>query len=476
MDVARAAQFCGAYLTSILYIEIAATELDLSRPVTHFQDDPNDEDKLDQFYSQGASVYPKNRSEGYKMEKLLLKAYSNIGEPDSAFGCGSARFGEGNVHHIEQTMDWQKLLMVANGSSINKESTSEVHVAQSFKGLGTYNVLWTYLKGVEAQNPVLAEELRQAQFECGWRLSQWNLNTDKPTYVRDVLEVSVHSAFQMSVYESVQTGLVKDKENHRVALRNGYKSVCTELRHATLESSVNLYGFLGSLQMLRVVEEFFEPQNEFGQVNVDKFLSKWKLQDKIPVGDFKFQEPALNLRSVILRAYDMANSRVNLEREITESMLDLTAKAREASNLDYADSCAIALTSLVSKSCLAREFEVAKNKWARGKPESRDALCIMNQLIKKAVHEDEIYPALLLRYGEWLSETHCERPSVILEKYLQRACSLYEKRIGASQQEISRAFIVLAKYADAQYQNVTKYMSSDVFQSKMDHVKRVLKL
>jgi uncharacterized protein Veg len=56
-----------------------------------------------------------------------------------------------------------------------------------------------------------------------------------------------------------------------------------------------------------------------------------------------------------------------------------------------------------------------------------------------------------------------------------RSCQIYEKRKEESSRmgEVSRAHFVLAKYADAQYQNVVKYMRSDIFAEKCDNLDKV---
>lgn len=97
------------------------------------------------------------------------------------------------------------------------------------------------------------------------------------------------------------------------------------------------------------------------------------------------------------------------------------------------------------------------------------------QLKKSSPDGCDLYPVMLLLYGEWLSETMSERPSVILEKYFVRSCKIYEKRAGASQVETAKAHFVLAKYADTQYQNLSKYVKSDIFTDKVNYYNKVKK-
>ncbi|CAL8069908.1 unnamed protein product [Orchesella dallaii] len=472
LDVAKVAQFCGAYLTSILYVEIAATEMDMHGAQQHYVDDGSDENSQEQLYSQGLSMYSRNRSDVSKIEKLLLKAYTSIGEADAAYGCGSARFTdmESSMHHVEQSMDWHRLLVLANGSSFDPESSQDAHVALSLKQLGLFNVLWAFLKGTEsgATESGAEDDITQVQYECAWRLTKWDMNTDKPVYVKDMVEPSSQSSFQVCIYEGIQAGIEGDTQTQLKSIKNGFISIHTELRHATLESSENLCPFLSRLQMLRVVEDFFE-KGTISERSLDDFVHKWKLQDRIPASDFKYQEPVLFLRNVLLREYNSGKRSRNIEPEIRDSLLELISKARDAGRLDFADSLATAMAS-ICKSSVQREFEVAKTHWAREKMDV--ARHILSRLIKKCNHEDDLFPSLLLLYGDWLSMSHCERPSVILDKYLQRSCSLYEKKGTAPLQEVSKANFVLAKYADAQYQNVSKYVGSEVFSAKLNHLQQ----
>lgn len=113
-----------------------------------------------------------------------------------------------------------------------------------------------------------------------------------------------HGMLQRFVYESLQAGLAKDVVNHVQNVARGYKSVSRNLRHASIESSENLYGFLTQFQMLRVVEDFFEEEGKSGSVGINNFLQRWRTHDKISPADFKFQEPVLSLRCVLLHSYD----------------------------------------------------------------------------------------------------------------------------------------------------------------------------
>jgi hypothetical protein len=162
-----------------------------------------------------------------------------------------------------------------------------------------------------------------------------------------------------------------------------------------------------------------------------------------------------------------------LDAAYDDSMLELLSKARDTGRLEFAENCANSISSLSDRIILKKDLEIAKNHWARGDQDI--ARFILGGLIKKSNPDGcDLYPNMLLLYGEWLSESMSERPAVILEKYLLRSCQIFEKRGPTAQAEGSKAHFVLAKYADEQYQNTVKYMKSDLYKEKVAHIEKVI--
>ena len=91
------------------------------------------------------------------------------------------------------------------------------------KELGLFNSLWTYLQGYESSFGRLEPDLSEIQYECGWRLSKWDLNWDKATYVKQSYkldEISAsHATVQKSIYESIQSGLTHDRLSLHESIR-----------------------------------------------------------------------------------------------------------------------------------------------------------------------------------------------------------------------------------------------------------------
>jgi hypothetical protein len=105
-----------------------------------------DEGMVDSFYSQGTVLVPRNRGESF--EKLLLKAYTSIGEADAVYGCGSARFSDLTSHarHLSAKMQFGRVLSACDGNARDPQSASEPGVCTAMRELGLYNTLWTYLQ------------------------------------------------------------------------------------------------------------------------------------------------------------------------------------------------------------------------------------------------------------------------------------------------------------------------------------------
>ncbi|CAG7730831.1 unnamed protein product, partial [Allacma fusca] len=232
LHIAKAAQFCGAYLTSIMFGEIYALEEELteSSPAPAAS---SSRPKL----PTTSTMPPETRAE---IEKLLLKAFTNIGEPDGVFGCGSARFLDfaSQIEHLQSTQSWDQVLSAEDFHG----GQNEKGICDSLKNKGLYNSLWTQLKGIEVRRGYLDEQLLGIQYECAWRLSNWDINLDKVSYIRDTIEFNsaANGSGQQFLYESMQSAFRKNCQKFEQAINRSYEVILADLRHANLESSENL--------------------------------------------------------------------------------------------------------------------------------------------------------------------------------------------------------------------------------------------
>lgn len=190
-------------------------------------------------------------------------------------------------------------------------------------------------------------------------------------------------------------------------LFSGFKSVAEALKNASLESSVNLYGFLSFFQCFSLVEDYFNCLRSESSIN--ELAEQWKLQDAVGFVDFKFQDSVLCLRSVLLNSFRQTFPARSAEADVLydESLHQLVTLARAAGRLELAEKFASKLIDSVNKT--RKQVEVARNYSARG---DKDVAChILKRIIAKTNPDDckPYFASLLLLYGEWLFETMAER-------------------------------------------------------------------
>ena len=108
LSVAMAAQQCSAYFTSLLYIEIW-NGVKSSTNGRHHRSRSSSSSVSDELDHSGDSL---GRSAEVKAQRLLLEAYSRIGEPDSLYGARSAHATDEatRVRLYEHEGQWHKAL------------------------------------------------------------------------------------------------------------------------------------------------------------------------------------------------------------------------------------------------------------------------------------------------------------------------------------------------------------------------------
>ena len=95
LSVAKAAQVCSAHFTSLLFTEIWHSA----------KDSLTDKDDV-------MDSVPSQQSMDSDIQRLLLVAYSQIGEPDSLYGVCSAHWASEmtRIHLYEHEREWSKSL------------------------------------------------------------------------------------------------------------------------------------------------------------------------------------------------------------------------------------------------------------------------------------------------------------------------------------------------------------------------------
>ncbi|CAG6005665.1 unnamed protein product [Menidia menidia] len=486
LEVAKAAQSCSAHFTALLYTEIYVDKIKASmeescKTKSRASRKMNFEDNSQNFTI--STLTEKSMEDtNISLQELLIEVYRSIGEPDSLYGCGGDTMTSPltRIRTYEHEAMWGRALTSYDLHSRLPEVTRQMGILEGLQNFGLGNILNTYMKGLESEGVEWGAELRELRFQAAWRSTQWDCELSERS------EKS-NPGFHESVFCALQALRDKEFSLFDETLKQTRGSEVEELCRGSLEAVSSLYPALRNLQSIRELEDvkqlFSRP---FSDVALAEVCSEWRQHSQLLVdSDFSVVEPILAVRSVaqhtIFSRLGNPDNTEYLSSVLTDHLMDLSRLARKAGNTQLAERAvhqmkqhgggAACLTLPVS----SWQLEEAQVFWAKG--EQGLALGLLRQMIHSLEGKVDFNPALAPLYteclrlcGNWLAETCLESPGVILENYLERAAEVIGGESGAGdarlQSQRTEAFLSLARFSDAQYQSIDKYMNSSEFENK----------
>ncbi|XP_026219215.1 serine-protein kinase ATM [Anabas testudineus] len=486
LEVAKAAQSCSAHFTALLYTEIYVdkikanmeeslrTKSRASRKINF--------DESSQNFSISSLTERSMKDTNISLQELLIEVYRSIGEPDSLYGCGGETMTSPltRIRTYEHEAMWGKALSSYDLHSTLPEVTRQVGIVEGLQNFGLSSILTTYLRGLESEGVEWGAELRELRFQTAWRNSQWDCE------LSDGNEIS-KPGFHESVFCSLQALRDKEFSVFEEMLKQTRISEVEELCKGSLEAVSSLYPALRNLQSIRELESvkqlFSRP---FSDVTLRDVCSQWRKHSQLlGDSDFALVEPILAVRSVsqqtLISSVGDPNSTEYLSSVLTDHLMELCRLARKAGNRQLAERAVYQMkqhgggAAWGSSPVSSWQLEEAQVFWAKG--EQGLALGLLRQMIHNLEEKVDFNPALVPVYteslrlcGNWLAESCLESPGVILEKYLERAVEVIEEESGMQdsrlQSQRTEAFLSLARFSDAQYQSIDKYMNSSEFENK----------
>lgn len=200
-----------------------------------------------------------------------------------------------------------------------------------YKQLGKWDQVVLHYDIQESHNLILKEQLlnslknngfyqlplhtnisTETQYECAWRLSQWDIN-DKTDDVHSV------NNYEKAKYVALKSLHENDESSFNQAIVTARNAVIESLRHVSLESSESLYAVLSQLQSLQEVEDFSDKKR--GEGDFEFVLKKWKEQDMINLNHFQYVEPIRAQRVTVLK--DVLREKVELKKNLIDMYLEL---------------------------------------------------------------------------------------------------------------------------------------------------------
>ncbi|XP_067450490.1 serine-protein kinase ATM isoform X1 [Thunnus thynnus] len=486
LEVAKAAQSCSAHFTALLYTEIYVDKLkantEESRRTKSRATRKINFEENSQNFTISSLIEKSMEDTNISLQELLIEVYRSIGEPDSLYGCGGETMTSPltRIRTYEHEAMWGKALTSYDLHSTLPEVTRQVGIVEGLQNFGLSSILTTYLRGLESEGMEWGAELRELRFQAAWRNTQWDC---------DLSERSEKS--KPGFHESVFCGLqaLRDKEFSVLeeTLKQARGAEVEELCRGSLEAVSSLYPALRNLQSIRELESVKQLfSRRFSDVALRDVCSQWRQHSQLLTdSDFALVEPILAVRSVaqntLMSKVGDADGTHYLTSVLTEHLMELCRLARNAGNTQLAERAVFEMKqhggrgSWASSPVLSWQLEEAQVFWAKG--EEGLALGLLRQMINNLEEKVDLNPALAPVYteclrlcGNWLAETCLESPGIILEKYLERAVEVIEGESGVQdsrlQSQRTEAFLSLARFSDAQYQSIDKYMNSSEFENK----------
>ncbi|XP_076591459.1 serine-protein kinase ATM isoform X1 [Chaetodon auriga] len=487
LEVAKAAQSCSAHFTALLYTEIYVDKIKANmeesrRTKSKATRRINFEDNSQTFTI--SNLTEKSMEDtNISLQGLLIEVYRSIGEPDSLYGCGGETMTSPltRIRTYEHEAMWGKALTSYDLHSTLPEVTRQVGIVEGLQNFGLSSILATYMRGLESEGVEWGAELRELRFQAAWRNTQWDY---------ELLERSEKSkpGFHESVFCSLQALRDKEFSIFDETMKQARGAEVEELCRGSLEAVSSLYPALRNLQSIRELESlkrlFSRP---FSDVTLRDVCSQWQQHSQLLAdSDFALVEPILAARSVtqqtLMSRVGDPDSIQYLSLVLTDHLMELCRLALKAGNTQLAERAVFQMKqnggggSWASSPVSSWQLEEAQVFWAKG--EQGLALGLLRQMINILEEKVDFNPAVAPVYteclrlcGNWLAETCLESPGVILEKYLERAVEVIEEDSGVHrdsrlQSQRTEAFLSLARFSDAQYQSIDKYMNSSEFENK----------
>ncbi|XP_029372822.1 serine-protein kinase ATM isoform X2 [Echeneis naucrates] len=485
LEVAKAAQSCAAHFTALLYTEIYVdkikTNMEESRRTKSRAAYKLSFEEHSQNFTILSLTEKSMEDTNISLQELLIEVYRSIGEPDSLYGCGGETMTSllTRIRTYEHEAMWGKALTSYDLHSALPEATRQVGIVVGLQNFGLSSILATYMRGLESEGMEWGAELRDLRFQIAWRNTQWDCELPERS------DTST-AGFHESVFCSLQALRDKEFSVFDEMLKQARAAEVEELCRGSLEAVSSLYPALRNLQTIKELESmkklFSRP---FSDEMLRNVCSQWQQQSQLLADtDFALVEPILAVRSVVqhtlMSRVGNTDSSQDISSVFTDHLMELCMLARKAGNTQRAEQAVFQIKEhgdrgTWTSSPVLWQLEEAQVFWAKG--EQGLALGLLRQMIHNLEKEVDFNPALTSVYseclrlcGNWLAETCLESPAVILEKYLERAVELIERESGVQDSRLlsqrTEAFLSLARFSDAQYQSIDKYMNSSEYENK----------
>lgn len=431
LKIAKAAQYCGAYFTSVLYCEL--WNLKFTNPT------PEETEILNE---------------------IFRDTYSSLGDMDAVIPF---------VDPLKSRLKYLQLGNKTNRVCLELDSLcfDQKNQIESLKRtlIDSGHTFLAY--SLNDKNAVSTCD--DIEWECAWRLGDWNvINNEKEESVNPTVE------FERQHYNALKCIKIKDEIGVRRSIEIARKSIAKIVGNVSLECAQNIYKNMEMLERLQQIEDILQLQCTKSEIIGKKILDKWRLQDNIPFNNFVTKEPVLAQRAVLFKISGIIANRIleRLEPEVLQNnFLKIISESRKEglTHIAMRNLSAIGCLKLSNQLQVKKYVEEAQLNWSLG-----DDIVAKKLLLH--VCDEKLYPNSINRivamrlYAVYLMDGFNENIKTVRKQYLQPANQLLkgfsanQKNISTLKQELNgetfehfeieqkiSIFDAIAKYADREY-------------------------
>ncbi|XP_017880998.1 serine-protein kinase ATM [Ceratina calcarata] len=456
IHIAKAAHYCSAYFTAILYAEMSC------EAILNDDDRSTSVSKIDR-------VYQLSPRQGKVIQGILRDSYAKLGDLDAISGTGSSHLQHYStrIQHYVHTNQWDRV-MLANDVELSFGNTSMIReMANGLHQSGLQYLLGNFISMSSKTGEKIDEDIL---YESAWRLGNWDaLDGNQFLYSQnnfgsklDITERDYHfyHYHALKCFHEGNEGGVAD------AIRNARASVIKALRNTSLESNKTIYKKLTQLQLIREIEDLkFVKENDYGKV-----LDKWQQQNIANFNDFRYMEPILTQRTVMFQINDTLANNSNIKHALFNTYLQLSKIAADKDNLQIATRSLVVLAKQSDLSSKIQDRLLYQEALlARHRNDLDVGRCLLLNLINKNTLDGNLRAQILRVYGDWMAETKSENPQTVIEEYYLRSINLSMSiNEQSNDHEIVKNLhdtqVALARFADTQFEQISSYMKSPQFE------------
>ncbi|KAL6424274.1 hypothetical protein ACFW04_009833 [Cataglyphis niger] len=465
VNLARAAHKCSAYYTALLFAQLACQSISSDYP--DFSSDP----RIDYIYERQPSV-------GRVLQDIMLDTYLNISDPDAMSGAGSSHLlnQDSRVQYYARTNCWDKVMLAQdielshNGNHLSL-TNSRMKMANALQCSGLLFLQWQFLGNC------LDEKL---SYECAWRLGNWDLLVNDSTTSQNDFQSqhlrfeSLENTFHVHHYDALKCLHENDQRGTERAIKRARLSVIRELRMINLESSRIINEKLSQLRLLREIEQL-NSVADLSQERYLEILQRWNAHEISLTGQFDYVEPILWQRIIMFRIRESLWTDTNIREAFCATCLDLAEVAMSQGNFQVATR---ALGTLATQQNLSTDLEnqhlYQESLLAWMKHDQVIARRLLRNLIEKRNPKPSLKAKALRIYGDWMAETKSENPQAVIQKYYLESIKISEainEQTPAVVKDLYETQVVLARFADAQYEQISAYMNSPIYESLKEYAR-----